>query len=79
MNALRVFALANPRKLGGLFPTLKLEDALPDDPAVRDAALLQVLERLSLPALDFRQQRGQPARTSAMRWMPCCLRRCPPG
>ena len=60
MNALRVFTLGNPRKLGGLFPTLKLEDALPDDPVARDAALLQVLERLSLPALDFRQQRGLP-------------------
>lgn len=60
MNALRVFTLANPRKLGGLFPSLKLDDALPDDPAVRDAVLLQVLERLSLPALDFRQQRGIP-------------------
>ncbi|MBT2767145.1 N-6 DNA methylase [Stenotrophomonas sp. ISL-67] len=58
MNALRVFTLGNPRKLGGLFPTLKLEDALPADPSVRNAALLQVLERLSLPALDFRQQRG---------------------
>ncbi len=60
MNALRVFTLANPRKLGGLFPTLKLEDALPDDPLARDAVLLQVLERLALPALDFRQQRGVP-------------------
>lgn len=60
MNALRVFTLGNPRKLGGLFPALKLEDALPADPAVRDGALLQVLERLSLPALDFRQQRGTP-------------------
>lgn len=56
MDALRVFTLANPRKLGGIFPALQLGDALPADEAQRDQALLQLLERLALPALDFRAQ-----------------------
>jgi len=56
MDALRVFTLANPRKLGGLFPALQLDDALPADDTQRDQALVQLLERLTLPALDFRAQ-----------------------
>ena len=56
MEALRVFTLANPRKLGGIFPALQLGDALPADEALRDQVLLQLLERLALPALDFRAQ-----------------------
>ena len=54
MTALRVFTLANPRKLGGIFPALQLGDALPADEIERDHVLLQLLERLALPALDFR-------------------------
>lgn len=58
MNALRVFTLANPRKLGGLFPALELLDALPGDEAACDVVLRHLLERLSLPALDFRHPRA---------------------
>jgi type I restriction enzyme M protein len=58
MTALRVFTLANPRKLGGIFPALQLGDALPSDEIRRDEVLLHLLERLALPALDFRGQPG---------------------
>lgn len=58
MTALRVFTLANPRRLGGIFPALRLGDALPADEFKRDEVLLHLLERLSLPALDFRQRPG---------------------
>lgn len=58
MTALRVFTLANPRKLGGIFPALQLGDALPSDETRRDEVLLHLLERLALPALNFRGQPG---------------------
>lgn len=58
MTALRVFTLANPRKLGGIFAALQLGDALPSDETRRDEVLLHLLERLALPALDFRGQPG---------------------
>lgn len=58
MAALRVFTLANPRRLGGIFPALELGDALPLDEGERDEVLIRFLERLSLPALEFRRVEG---------------------
>ena len=58
MAALRVFTLANPRRLGGIFPALELGDALPLDEGERDEVLIRFLERLALPALEFRRVEG---------------------
>lgn len=58
LEALRAFGTANPGPLSGVFPPLQLADALSQDETRRDDVMLRVLERMALPALDFRRRPG---------------------
>jgi len=58
LEALRVFSAANPGPLTGLFLALQLPDALSADETRRDEVVLHLLERMTLPALDFRRRPG---------------------